>query len=86
MHADDTVDKEDEANEDGYPGQRLEGFDESPEECSDALAFAEKLHQPHDTEQTEEVDGNHVASGLKFKKQTMGIEIIFSVTYTYFGV
>ena len=31
LHADDTVNKEDETNEDGNPWQSLEGFDESPE-------------------------------------------------------
>jgi len=62
LHADDAVDEEDESYEDGYPGQGLEGFDEGPEEGPDALALAQQLDQPHHTEQTEEVDGNHVAT------------------------
>ena len=64
LHADDAVDEEDESYEDGYPGQGLEGFDEGPEEGPDALALAQQLDQPHHTEQTEEVDGNHVATRL----------------------
>ena len=31
----------------------------------DALALAEQLHQSHDTEETKEVDGDHVATGLE---------------------
>ena len=42
----------------------MEGFDEGPEEGPDALALAQQLDQPHHTEQTEEVDGNHVAARL----------------------
>lgn len=36
----------------------LEGFDESPKQRADALPSAEELHQPHDTEQTKEGDGD----------------------------
>jgi len=66
LHADDAVDEEDETDQDGDPRQGLERLDEGPEECPDALALAEQLHQSHDTEQTEEVDGDHVASGLEY--------------------
>jgi hypothetical protein len=31
----------------------------------DALALAEQLDQSHDTEETKEVDGDHVATGLE---------------------
>lgn len=36
----------------------LERLDKSPEERSNALSFAEQLHQPQDSEQTEERDGH----------------------------
>ena len=66
LHSDDAVDEEDETDEDGDPGQSLEGFDEGPEKGSDALALAQQFDQSHDTEETEEVDGDHVSAGLEF--------------------
>ena len=64
LHANHAVDEEDQANENGNPRQGLEGFDESPQQGPDAFAFTEQFDQPHDTEQTEEVDRYHVPTRL----------------------
>ena len=66
LHANDTINEENETNQNGDPRQGLEGFDEGPQQSSDALAFAEKFHEPHDTEETEEVNRDHVSSRLKW--------------------
>ena len=68
LHSNNPVDEENETNQDGNPRESLEGFDEGPEESADALAFAEQFHEPHDTEETEEVNGDHVPSRLKREK------------------
>ena len=68
LHADDPVDEEDECDEDADPGERLEGLDEGPEQRADALALREQLDEAHHAEQPEEVDGDHVASGLQEKR------------------
>ena len=68
LHANDTINEENETNQNGDPRQGLEGFDEGPQQSSDALAFAEKFHEPHDTEQTEEINGDHVPSRLQKKR------------------
>ena len=65
LHANDAVDEKDETNKNGNPRQGLEGFDESPEESSDALTLTQQFHEPHDTEETEEVNGDHVPSRLQ---------------------
>ena len=64
LHADDSVDEEDEDDEDGDPGQGLEGLDEGPEEGPDALPLREQLDQPHDAEETEEGNRDHVVPRL----------------------
>ncbi len=69
LHSHDSVDEENEADENGDPGQSLERLDERPQERPDSFALAEQLHQTHHAEQTEEVDGNHVAAGLKCAKK-----------------
>ena len=65
LHADDAVDEEDESDEDGDPGQRLEGLDEGPQQRPDALALAQELDEPHHAEEAEKVDRNHVPAGLR---------------------
>lgn len=39
----------------------LEGFHESPEQRADALSATQQFYQPHDSEQTAEVDAEEVA-------------------------
>ena len=65
LHADDPVDEEDEDDKDGDPGQGLEGLDEGPEEGPDALPLREQLDQPHDAEETEEGNRDHVVPRLR---------------------
>ena len=56
LHPNHAVDEEDEGDEDGDPGQSLEGLKEGPEKSSDPLVLVQKLHQPCDTEQSQESD------------------------------
>ncbi len=47
----------------------------------DALALAEQLDQSHDTEETKEVDGDHVAAGLEISgKKILTIEVTEKVS------
>ena len=64
LHSDDAVDEEDECDEDADPWERLEGLDEGPEEGPDALPLREQLDQPHDAEETEEGNRDHVVPRL----------------------
>ena len=64
LHSDHSVDEENEDDEDGDPGQGLEGLDEGPEEGPDALPLREQLDQPHDAEETEEGNRDHVVPRL----------------------
>ena len=77
LHPDDSVDEEDEADEDCDPWQGLEGFDEGPEKGSNTLALAEQLDQTHDTEETEEVDGDHVSARLALMDEKHSISYKF---------
>lgn len=65
LHANNSVDEEDEDDEESNPGKRLERLDEGPEEGSNPLAFGEELDQPHHAEQTEEADRDHFVTRLK---------------------
>lgn len=47
----------------------LQGFDKSPEKSSDALSFAEQLHQPQHSEQAEERDGYFSVFSFTLEKQ-----------------
>ena len=85
LHADDSVDEEDEGDEDGDPGQRLEGLDEGPEEGADALALAQQLDQAHHAEQTEEVDGDHVAARLNKMKTKRHSHVILTTFFIFPG-
>ncbi|UYV78975.1 hypothetical protein LAZ67_17000536 [Cordylochernes scorpioides] len=42
----------------------LEGLEESPEQSADALPSAEQFHQPHDSEEAEEVDAEASSSSV----------------------
>ena len=64
LHPDHAVDEEDKGDEDGDPGQSLEGLKEGPEKSSDPLVLVQKLHQPRDTEQSQEPDRS-ITVGLK---------------------
>ena len=64
LHAHDSVDEEDQGDEDGYPGQGLEGLEEGPEQGPDALVLVKELDQPRYTEQPQEPDGS-ITVGLK---------------------
>lgn len=55
LHADHGVDEEEHDDQEADVGQRLERFDERPEQRLDALLLAEQLHQAHHAEQAEEV-------------------------------
>ena len=57
LHSHHAVDEEYECDEDGDPGQGLEGLEESPQQGSDAFVFVEQFHETSHTEQTEETDG-----------------------------
>ena len=65
LHSYHAVDEEDKDDEEGDPGQGLEGFDKSPEEGSYSLSFREKFDESHHSEQSEEADRYHVVAGLK---------------------
>ena len=43
LHPDNAVDEEDEGDEQADPGQGLEGFDKSPEQCPYSLSLGEKF-------------------------------------------
>ena len=64
LHSHHAVDEEYECDEDGDPGQGLEGLEEGPEQGPDALVFVEQLDKTGDTEQPEEPDGG-VTVGLE---------------------
>ena len=64
LHANNAIDEENETNQNGNPGQSLKGFDEGPKQSSNTFTFAQKFHEPHDTEETEEIDRDHVPSRL----------------------
>ena len=64
LHANNSVDEEDEDDEESNPGKRLERLDEGPEEGPDALPLREQLDQPHDAEETKEGNRDHVVPGL----------------------
>lgn len=84
LHANDSIDEEDESDEDGDPWQRLEGLDEGPEEGADALALAEQLDETHDAEEAEKVDGNHVPAGLQSETVRVSVsEVRMGLLYNY---
>ena len=56
LHSHHAVDEEYECDEDGDPGQGLEGLEEGPEESSDSLVFVEELDETGHTEQPQEPD------------------------------
>ena len=56
LHPDHAVDEEHEGDEDGDPGQGLEGLEEGPEQRPDALVLVQKLHQSRHTKQPQEPD------------------------------
>lgn len=64
LHPDHTIDEKHEGDEDGDPGQSLEGLKEGPEKSSDPLVLVQKLHQPRDTKQSQEPDRS-ITVGLK---------------------
>ena len=66
LHPDHAVDEEHEGDEDGDPGQGLEGLEEGPEQGPDPLVLVQELHQPRHTEQPQEPD-RRVTVGLKYK-------------------
>ena len=72
LHSDHSVDEEYEDDEDGNPGEGLEGLDEGPEESADALPLGEQLDQPHDAKETEERDRDHVVPRLGDGKMSTG--------------
>ena len=43
LHSYHAVDEEDKDDEEGDPGQGLEGFDKSPEQCPYSLSLGEKF-------------------------------------------
>ena len=45
----------------------MEGFDEGPEQRSNAFASTEDFHQAHDTKQPKEIDADHVRTRLRAK-------------------
>ena len=53
LHSHDSVDKEDQGDEDGDPGQGLEWFQECPQEGADALVLVEKLDQTSNSKQSQ---------------------------------
>lgn len=53
----------------------LEGFDERPQKCAYAFTTTQQLHQPHHTEQTEEVDADDVGSRRLENRPTTAIVI-----------
>ena len=53
LHAHDSVDEEDQGDEDGDPGQGLEGLEEGPEQSSDAFILVEQLDETSYTEQSQ---------------------------------
>ena len=65
LHSNNSIDEEYEYDEEGDPGQSLEGLDEGPEQGPDPLALRQQLDQPHHTEQAEEADRDHVITRLK---------------------
>ena len=65
LHANNSVDEEDEDDEESNPGKRLERLDEGPEEGSNPLTLGQELDQPHHAEQTEEADRDHFVTRLK---------------------
>ena len=78
LHSNNSIDEENEYNEEGDPGQGLEGLDEGPEQGPDPLAFGQQLDQPHHTEQAEEAHRDHVITRLK---QGIVIEILVNRRY-----
>ena len=54
LHADYAVNEEDERDEQGNPGQRLEGLEEGPEQGADPLVLVQQLDETRHTEQTQE--------------------------------
>ena len=67
LHPDHAVDEEDKGDEDGDPGQGLEGLEEGPEESSDSFIFVQQLDETSNTEQSEEPDGS-IAVRLREEK------------------
>ena len=53
LHPDHAVDEEDKGDEDGDPGQGLEGLEEGPEQSSDAFILVEQLDETSYTEQSQ---------------------------------
>ena len=56
LHSNNSIDKENEYDEEGDPGEGLEGLDEGPEQGPNTLALGQQLDQPHHAEQAEEAD------------------------------
>ena len=78
LHSNNSIDEENEYDEEGDPGQGLEGLDEGPEQGPDPLALRQQLDQPHHTEQAEEADRDHVITRLK---QRTVIEMLENIGY-----
>lgn len=59
MHSNHCVNKKQHQNEQRDVRQGLEGLDERPQKGPDAFPSGQQLHQPHHTEQSEEIDGRN---------------------------
>lgn len=61
---------ENENDDDNHGVTNLERLDESPQQVADALWTVQQLDQTHDTEESEERDGNWgIFRGLRTKRQ-----------------
>ena len=59
----------------------LERLHECPDEGSDVLVLVEQLDEPHDTEETQERNGDHLIAGLKLNGLVGGFVSFISKFY-----
>lgn len=61
-------------NDEDHSVTDLEGLDEGPQQVTDALWTVEQLDQTHDTEESEERDGNRGIFRVLQTKRTRGFD------------
>ena len=61
LHANHSVDEENDGNEGGHPGQGLEWLDKGEKQGSDSVPFWEQFHYSEDAEKTKEGNRYHVS-------------------------
>lgn len=55
LHPNNSIDEEQHKDQQGNVRQRLEGLDKRPEQGPDAFTSGQQFHQPHHTEEAEEI-------------------------------